>query len=129
MRIKVISAICALGAVMPNIAFALPVSNFITPPQNPADVNVTLFKTGNNLVELCEASGDACRTYIEGVMDGQVATITFTSRTVAYKIPTSATIGELQTLVVKYLNDHPEQRHLQAGWLIAKALVAAYPRY
>lgn len=88
-----------------------------------------MFYTGNKLSELCSYTDlDPCTTYILGVVDGQNAAVTATSRDVAYCIPETASSGQIRDVVLKYLRDHPERRHIIAGTLIANALADAWPQ-
>jgi hypothetical protein len=102
--------------------------------------------TGNELLQNCQAAlsmpgtpeghsqmveaermkGMNCFGYVRGVWD------TFSLYEAAgYPplacIPQEATVGELVRVIVKYLNDHPNQLHEPDNVSLFKALKEAYP--
>jgi hypothetical protein len=83
------------------------------------------------LLEECEAAETArqtfCLGYITGAsdvdgMDGA----TFPERRHSC-VREEVTNGQLKDVVVKYLKDHPEERHLLAAILVVKAQAKAFP--
>ena len=67
-----------------------------------------------------------------GYLDGVVNTLWITSATVPGKgciasIPDAVAEGELARVVAKYLNDHPNQLHIDYSTLVYIALEDAYP--
>ncbi|MGK4476346.1 Rap1a/Tai family immunity protein [Aeromonas molluscorum] len=83
---------------------------------------------GNMLYERCATKEEEqnyyvnvsdCRGYITGVadiLDG-----------ISFCIPHQVTRGQNADIVTKYLNEHPEDRHKDAGPLTAYALALAFP--
>jgi 2-methylcitrate dehydratase PrpD len=87
--------------------------------------------TGNKLLEECEATEPFrqafCLGYIMGVtdvdgMDG--AAFPERRRTC---VPEDVTNGQLLDILVKYLKNHPEERHYSAAVLAIKAITKAFP--
>jgi Ssp1 endopeptidase immunity protein Rap1a len=81
------------------------------------------FQTGNDLYEKCISPPKTiesayCIGYVSGVAD------TLTNGTC---IPQTATVGQASDIVVKYLREHPEYRHVPASILAAWALLDAFP--
>lgn len=90
------------------------------------------FDTGNRLFEDCTATNyfnrGYCGGYVTGIVDmleALSARGVLPARTLC--IPEGATKGQLADVVQKYLGDHPERRHLDAGGLVPEALNAAFP--
>ncbi len=42
-------------------------------------------------------------------------------------IPENVTNGQVSDVVIKYLRDHPEERHILAAILVVKAMAEAFP--
>lgn len=107
----------------------LPPHNWITPPDKGGLTQGRIaYLDGNELYEYCQSNELGCVLYIQGVVDGQLAAVTATSRDVAYCIPQGSTAGQMKDIVVKFLADHPERRHLMGGVLVANALSNAWPQ-
>ncbi|MFM7273629.1 MAG: Rap1a/Tai family immunity protein [Gammaproteobacteria bacterium] len=90
------------------------------------------FDTGNRLYEDCSAENYFNRGYCGGYVVGIVDTIeALQGRGVlpanALCIPEGATKGQLVDVVLKYLGDNPDRRHLDAGALVPEALNRAFP--
>jgi len=83
--------------------------------------------TGNELLEKCESGNTAdinvCRAYIVGARDGGIIAGDKT-----FETPSDSDAKQLADVVVKYLKNNPENRHLQAGILVMKALRKAFPK-
>lgn len=41
--------------------------------------------------------------------------------------PDNVTNGQMEDIVVKYLKDHPDERHMLAAILVVKAMTKAFP--
>jgi len=92
--------------------------------------------TGNDLLESCESGGHSeqaffnqafCLGYITGVTDiDGVDGSAFPERRRSC-VPENVTNGQVKDVVVKYLKEHPEERHIQASILIVKAVAQAFP--
>ncbi len=85
--------------------------------------------TGNHLYDQCSAKPDAdgyntkwglCLGYIVGVFDATALTIPLCG----YDGVTHAQVSDV---VLQYLYMHPAERHLQANFLVARALKEAFP--
>ena len=89
------------------------------------------FYTGNKLYEYCKAAesfgGGVCGGYVVGVLAGVEFVEGATKGVQTICIPDSATAGQVRDVVVRYLDAHPEKRHLHAGGLVWAALSAAFP--
>ena len=81
-----------------------------------------------NEVADAEANKDWCTAYIQGAQQ-TIALVRFdTSKVYASSCPeNSVTNQQAQDVIIKYLRDHPENRHLPAPSLIALALHDAFP--
>jgi hypothetical protein len=90
------------------------------------------FDTGNRLFEDCSAENYFNRGYCGGYVTGIVDMLeALSARGVIPKntlcIPEGVTKGQLADVVKKYLGEHPERRHLDAGGLVPEALTASFP--
>jgi hypothetical protein len=90
------------------------------------------FDTGNRLYEDCRSGNYFNRGYCGGYVTGIVDTIeALQARGVlpasALCIPAESTKGQLTDVVLKYLEQNPERRHLEAGSLVPEALSHAFP--
>ena len=89
------------------------------------------FDTGNRLFEDCRAGNYFNRGYCGGYVTGIVDTIeALQARGVlpadALCVPEESTKGQLADVVIKYLEQNPERRHLEAGSLVPAALNRAF---
>ncbi|MGC2464984.1 MAG: Rap1a/Tai family immunity protein [Candidatus Acidiferrum sp.] len=87
--------------------------------------------TGNDLLESCESTGHFeqafCFGYITGVTDTDAMDgAAFPDRRRSC-VAENVSNGQVKDVVVKYLRDHPEERHLLAAILIVKAMSQAFP--
>lgn len=86
--------------------------------------------TGNALLRtICDRQGEStCLAYIRGVAEGlKVSEGSGAAR--LFCLPVGGDYGQARDVVVKYLNDHPEQRHYPAAYLVSFALTQAFPCY
>jgi hypothetical protein len=87
--------------------------------------------TGNDLLESCGSAGHFgqafCLGYVAGVtdLDGPDGSA-FPERRRSC-VAENVSNGQVRDVVVKYLKDHPEERHIQASILIVKAMAQAFP--
>ncbi|WP_294334557.1 Rap1a/Tai family immunity protein [uncultured Sphingomonas sp.] len=95
---------------------------------SPAQGQVSIFKTGNDLYKECstEVSNTAsaldfasCRSYIQGALDSYASARAEQSLASCY-LP-GVTGKQLFDVVIAYLRDHPAERHIGANYLVAKA--------
>jgi hypothetical protein len=79
---------------------------------------------GNYLWANCDSREDAkqlyCLAYITGVSDAVRIAGSFCP-------PDNATYGQSKDVVIKYLRDHPEERHYAAAFLVGYALGSVFP--
>ena len=85
--------------------------------------------TGNILVEDCKAPDRAsmCLEYVVGVLDGWTLALDTSHRTNKICVPENATAGQLQKVVIKYGDNHPEELHFKASEFVLVALGSAFP--
>jgi hypothetical protein len=90
------------------------------------------FKTGLALLEECEplaASYEAweCHGYIEGIHDAHNTYEASTHMMPKFCMPKGVNSTQLVKVVVKHLNEHPEELHLTASSLVSEAFSVAFP--
>jgi hypothetical protein len=84
---------------------------------------VQVFYTGDQFVEESEPIKTG---YIVGIVEAH----TFLNASLSQKVfcePMDASPGQLKAIVMKYLTNHPESRHLTASSLIFSSLQQAFP--
>ncbi len=75
---------------------------------------------GTNGFQFCEA-------FIEGVRDGVVLATELRDAKPIIETPADVKQEQLKAVVVKYLNEHPEEHHKPAALLVIVALSQAFP--
>jgi hypothetical protein len=90
------------------------------------------FDTGNRIHEDCRSGNYFNRGYCGGYVTGIVDTIESLQARGALPanalcIPEGATKGQLVDVVIRYLEQNPERRHLEAAGLVPEAINAAFP--
>jgi len=89
------------------------------------------FLEGGDLYGLCKgdkAEKLQCLRYVEGAADGiAVAQWAEKQNVRDVCIPTKTTIKKLANVTVKFMNKHPEERHLQASIIVWTAFKKAFP--
>jgi len=65
-------------------------------------------------------------SYVTGVVDGVGLLTKAGMSTVRVCVPKDATIGQISSIVMKYLRAHPEERHQAGSTLILAALLEVY---
>ena len=89
--------------------------------------------SGNDLLRDCtidnvKASQSFCAGFIAGTWSGAaIEGAEYHPNKPNFVIPNEADLRQLKDVVVKFLNGHPEQRHLAAGVLVLLALKEAFP--
>jgi hypothetical protein len=87
--------------------------------------------SGNALLESCESKEEFqqafCSGYVQGAtdLDGMEGAA-FPERRRSC-VGENVTNGQIEDVVVKYLRDHPEERHVLAAILVVKAAAKAFP--
>ncbi len=92
--------------------------------------HASVFYDGSSLLEHCNSrtavGGGICFGFIIGAADSfnckQPILDGF-----RWHSPKGAKAGQIEKVVVKYLNEHPEKLHLSASSLVAAALSEAFP--
>lgn len=92
---------------------------------------------GNTLLEHCTEVGQtapygqiACNNYIGGIIEGYSAALKSHKappERFDFEAPANMATQQAIDIVVKYLRDHPERRHLLASALIVIAMHEAFP--
>ena len=90
------------------------------------------FLTGGDLLRRCETESSVpraeCVGYVEGINDYQTTLLGWSYLDEPYFCtPEGVRSYQLVKVVTKYLNEHPEELHLEAGGLVAAALQEAFP--
>lgn len=94
--------------------------------------------TGNTLFEQCTREREAptywyddatCTAYIQGFVEGATSFQEMwpKERPKAICLPANVTAGQIRDVVVRYLYQHPERRHLPAMMSITTAAAASFP--
>jgi Rap1a immunity proteins len=83
------------------------------------------FLTGNCIFQKCDNAANSsessfCAGYVAGITDALQR-----SRTVC--LPKHVTVRQARDIIIKYLRNHPEERHYSAASEIALALKQAFP--
>jgi hypothetical protein len=69
-----------------------------------------------------------CASYIRGFVDGMLSGSAVERLAIKYCPPKKGTeLIQARLIVEKYLREHPEKLHVQAGLLVGSALIAAFP--
>ena len=89
------------------------------------------FKTGGEVLQTCEDESDmmivGCIEYLVGVADGFKALMETNHVPKVICIPPKVNGGQLSKVVVKYLNEHPEDLHYAAAGEVFAAYIKAFP--
>jgi hypothetical protein len=90
---------------------------------------------GNKMLRMCASGGSGvesgyCTGRVEGWIDGvhagqAMSQVRFSDRQVC--VPNGATTGQNVAIFVKYLREHPEQRHESPSMLMLYSFTKAYP--
>ena len=91
----------------------------------------SVVETGNDLLAICsEVSsqlGTACMFYIRGITEGFFGALAATRQSQAFCLPETVTQYQMRDVVMKWLRENPEKRHIDAGFLIIRAMKDAFP--
>jgi hypothetical protein len=93
------------------------------------------FNTGSELLEKCEAygnktnvaKGNTCAGYVEGIDDVHTAFNGWKQIDKNWYISEGMVTSQLVRVVAKYLQEHPQNLHLEAGGTVANAFIEAFP--
>jgi hypothetical protein len=104
----------------------------------PATSFAGYFEDGNELLSDCTASKDdnvyyqksaGCVAYITAISDLHDNSVRLQEREPKFCTPRGVTKGQLEKIVVKYLNENPAYLHRNAAHLVGNALAFAFPPY
>lgn len=89
-----------------------------------AAVPVQKFISGNELWTLCQDRGPECQYYVAGVADAlEMVSVRLTN----ICRPTPTHIMQMVDVLMKWLEDHPAERHRPAAKLAGLAFAEAWP--
>lgn len=95
-----------------------------------ADDGGNQFMDGNKLSEVCMSKypldRGICLGYVQGVADTWEAWRFLTRKNSQSCIPLNVSAGQLEKVVVKHLQEHPEMLHEAAGALVIRAIHEAW---
>ena len=87
--------------------------------------------TGNELLEYCENesvySQSLCNGFIDGAGDGFLSYALYIGRQLPFCYPEGATVRQMRRVIVKYLEEHPQDLHYGAADSAFIALEDAFP--
>ncbi len=84
--------------------------------------------SGDDLATVCTAKDDKTREALcVGYVSGVSETLTSVLQTSGICAPDSVSLGKLMTIVIEYIDAHPEKRQGSAVPLVWSALVDAWP--
>lgn len=94
-------------------------------------VTVTSYLSGSQLLELCESGSVAdqsvCTGYIMGIADITVTYDNWGRMTKSFCLPDNAQTNQLKKVVIKGLNEKPENLHLTASSEVSHIFRKAFP--
>jgi hypothetical protein len=87
--------------------------------------------TGNTLLEACESKAELQQAFWLGYITGSTDVDGMNGAAFPERrrscIPESVSNSQIRDVVVKYLKEHPEDRHLLAEILVVQALAKTFP--
>lgn len=97
----------------------------------PIPAGAVMTASGNELLETCRKessmfSSGACLGFIEGVVEGMRLQASTMNEKALVCPPYGVTVGQIRDVVMKYLADHPEQRHFSGAQVTVLALAGAW---
>jgi len=94
------------------------------------------FLSGSEILDRCEAylsetgsvaRGETCVGYVMGITDAHGTFTDWGEMSPLWCTPDNMSTGQMVRVVTKYLQEHPEDLHLQAASLVSIALRKAFP--
>jgi hypothetical protein len=83
--------------------------------------------SGNWWVEPCKREGSAiCTGFVAGMVQMN-AMLTFVYHRPLWCLPNDVTIGQASKVIVRFLDDHPDQLHRPFVGLATDALITSFP--
>ncbi len=95
-----------------------------------------IFLTGNELLPKCEEfvtktdhyfDSAICQAYIIGITDASITFVNWNNMEKDMCLPDNVGSRKLVRVVIKYLQEHPEDLHLSASSLVLNAFIKAFP--
>lgn len=87
--------------------------------------------TGNMLHQTCNSTNDneklICTSYVLGLVGGAVGQAALSKTNIVWCAADAVTIEQYRDIFAKYLNDHPENRHIGASIIFFKSMLDAFP--
>lgn len=103
----------------------------LSPAVAEAQVPNNPLQTGNDLLSTCSGSDVArkllCMGYVIGIAEGAAGHAVVTESRLPFCMPQNVNNQQAVDIVVKYLKDNPQARHLFASVLIYTALKQTFP--
>ena len=99
------------------------------------------FYSGNKMLEFCRAGltsnsdltaedavyGPTCFGFAAGINDSQSVFVAFGAVHAFWCMPEGVSLSQLARVIVKYMEEHPEELHFAAGDLAAHAFMDTFP--
>jgi hypothetical protein len=90
------------------------------------------FINGNELLSKCSEEADnrhwgVCSGYISSASDVYETLLEWKEVELRHCLPEGVRVRQLEQVVLKYLNEHPEKLHRAASGLVLNALYEAFP--
>ena len=103
----------------------------MTVSTNPRAAKAITGMTGSELLGYCENEGvysqGLCDGFIDGVGDGFQSFALYIGRRLPFCYPQDATVEQVRRVIVKYLEEHPQDLHYSAAESAFIALGDAFP--
>jgi len=84
------------------------------------------FLSGNGLKQRCSDESVECAAYIMGISDAHDYFVHFGALAIACA-PREVTVGQMNAIAKRYMEEHPERLHLAASAIVLSALAEAFP--
>lgn len=85
------------------------------------------FYDGNLMYGRCQQQPSSANMYAAGILDGSAVIEHFEMGRSSICTATNVTIGQAGAVMCRYLENHPEKRHLTASYLAMNAFREAWP--
>ncbi len=109
-------------------AFSMSYSDEARAAQISSEYLLHVCSQDSNGKEIVKGGHVTCQAYIAGVMDYHALLRSLgTAPSVDFCVPSSAELGSLQTIVVRYLKRNPQHKGFIASPAVALALYESYP--
>ena len=90
-----------------------------------------ILQTGNGLLDTCRSNDSllefTCLAFVKGVVEGSSGALEIGNHSPLICSPGGVTIGQNRDILIKWLVEHPEWRHLSATAAILRSLSATFP--